>query len=73
MEEFGALDSENTICILGDTDGGHRRRNRKEIILTKCFRILFENNAMNAQLLEGSLLVVGTVLRLGRDAWSTVK
>ena len=38
MEEFGTLDSsEKAIAILGDIDGGHRRRNRKGIRLAKQF------------------------------------
>ena len=34
---------------------------------------LYGKNVMSAQILEESLLGVGTVLRLGRDAWSMVK
>ena len=34
---------------------------------------LYGNNVMSAQMLEVSLLGVGTVLCLGRDAWSMVK
>ena len=60
------------IAILGD-DGGHRRPNRKEITLVKSFYVLSGNNLMSAQLLEVSLLGVGTVLRLEGDAWSIVK
>ena len=29
MEKFGTLDTEKTIAILADIDGGHRRRNIK--------------------------------------------
>ena len=32
-----------------------------------------ENSVMGAEMLEVSLFGVGTVLRLGRDAWSMVK
>ena len=32
-----------------------------------------QKNVMSAQMLEVSLLGVGTVLRLDRDAWSMVK
>ena len=34
---------------------------------------IWGKNVMSAQMLEVSLLGVGTVLRLGRDAWSTDK
>ena len=34
---------------------------------------MYGNNVMSAQLLEVSLLRVGTVLRLARDAWSMVE
>ena len=35
--------------------------------------IMYGKNVMSAQMLELSLLGVGTVLRLERDAWSMVK
>ena len=75
MEKFGTLDnSEKTIAILGDTvDGGQRRRNRKGIREAKKNVAVYGKNVMNAQMLEVSLLGLGTVLRLERDAWSMVK
>ncbi|CAM9866247.1 unnamed protein product, partial [Sphacelaria rigidula] len=35
--------------------------------------VVYGRNVMSVELLEVSLLGVGTVLRLERDAWSTVK
>ena len=65
MDEFGSLDnSEKTMAILGD---------RKGVRLAKKIDVMYENNVMSAQTLEVSLLGVGTVLRLERDAWSIVK
>ena len=72
MEKFGTLDSsEKTIDILGDS--GHRRRNSKGIRRAKKLYVTSGKNLMSAQMLDVSLIGVGTVLCLGRDAWSMVK
>ena len=71
VEEFDTLgSSEKTIAFLGDrwwpqTAKQEREKSGKNII--------YGNNVMSAQMLEVSLLGMGTVLRLKRDAWSTVK
>ena len=71
-EKFGTLDSsDKTIAILGDS--GHRRRNSKGIRRAKSFYLTFGKNVMSAQMLEVSLLGVGTVLRLERNAYSMAK
>ena len=71
MEKFGTLDSsEKTIAIR--VGGGLRRRNRKGIIYAKKFSVAYGKNVMSAQILEVSLLGVGMVLRLERNAWSMV-
>ena len=68
MEKFGILESsEISIAILG-IDGGHRRRNMYGIRLGKGSYGICGNNVTSAELLEVSLLEVGTVLRLGSDA-----
>ena len=41
----------------------------KEEILAKRFYVVYGINLMGVQLLEVSLLAVGTVLRLERDSW----
>ena len=72
MKSFDALDSrEKAIVILGD--GGHRRRNRKGIRYVNGFYVTYGRNVLSTELLEVPLLGEGTVLRLERDAWSTVK
>ena len=72
MEEFCRLESsEKTIAILGDRwwpqtakqDGG---------MIGKQFYVVCGRRVVSAQVLEVSL-IVGTVLRLERDAWSMVK
>ena len=70
MEDFGRLErSEKTIAILGDrwpqtaTQGGDR--------INKT--VIYGRSAMSAEMLEVSLVGVGTVLRLEMDAWSMVK
>ena len=74
MEECDTLDSsEKTIVTLGEKDGGHRRPNRKGIRLAKNNYVIYENSVLSAQMLEVSLLGVGTVLRPERDPWSMVK
>ena len=73
IEEFGTLGiSEKTIAMLGDRwwpqaakqEGGN---------LAKRFYVIYGSNAMSAQMLEVSLLGVGTMLRFERDAWPMVK
>ena len=59
--------------IYWEIDGGHRRRNRKGIRYLNGFYVTHGRNVMSTELLEVSLLGVGTVLRLERDAWSMVK
>ena len=63
---IGTLDSsDKTIAILFIKEGGgHRPRNRKGARLAKCFYLVRGNNVMRVQLLEVSLLGIGTVLRL---------
>ena len=74
MEEFGRLESrEKTMAILGDRwwpqtaklDGNMMSKQ----FLCSAWKIII----MSAQMLEVSLLEVGTVLCLERDAWSMVK
>ena len=49
MEGFDTLDiSEKTVAILGEIDGGHRRRNRKGIISAKRFCVIYGNNVLSA-------------------------
>ena len=71
MRKFGALYiCKKAIAILGD-DGGHRRRNREGIRQAKYFYLvcyIWEKNLMSAQMLEVSLLGVGTALIFERDA-----
>ena len=51
-----------------EIDGGHRRPNRRGIKIAKSFYVIYGNNLMSAQVLEVSILGVGTVLRLETDA-----
>ena len=61
MEEFGRLDSiENTRWRSQDGD-----RISKHFLY-----VIYGKSVMSARMLEVSLLEVGTVLRLERDAWS---
>ena len=67
-EKFSALlidNREKTIAILGDRWWPQRAKNEEDAKYLK--------NEVSAQTLEMSLLGVGTVLRLERDAWSMVK
>ena len=72
MEEFGRLESsEKTIAILGDrwwpqTAKQDWDRISKQFLCS----IIYRKSVMSSQTLEVSLLRVGTVLRLQRDAWS---
>ena len=73
MEEFGRLDSsEKTIAILEDRWWPHTAKQEGDRI-TKKFCVTYGNTVMSAQMLKGSLLGVGTMLRLERDAWSMVQ
>ena len=73
MEEFDTLDSsERTIATLGDGWWPQAAKQEGDKTSKKIY-VIHENNVMSAQLLEVSLLGVGTVLRLERDAWSMVK
>ncbi|CAM9392162.1 unnamed protein product, partial [Sphacelaria rigidula] len=53
--------------------GGHKRRIRTGIRYVNGFCVVSGRNVMGTEMLEVSLLGVGTVLRLERDAWSMVK
>ena len=73
MEKFSALDStEKTIAILGDGWWPHKAKQQGDEIGETLY-VIYGKNAMSAQMLEVTLLGVGTVLRLERDAWSMVK
>ena len=75
MEEFDGLESrEKTIAIVGHrwwlrTAKQDRDRTSKQFLRT----VVYGRSVMSAQILEVSLLGLGTVLRLERDAWSMVK
>ena len=74
MEKFGTLDrSEKTIAILRDRWWPQTATQEGDVRQAKRFYVTCGKNVMGAQMLEVSLLEVGTVLRLERDAWSTVK
>ena len=45
----------------------------KKSKISERFYVIYQQNVLSAQMLEVSLLGVGTVLRLERDAWSMVK
>ena len=73
MEKFGTLDSsEKTIAILGDRWWPQKAKQQGDK-LSKNFICNIWKKVMSAQMFEVSLLGVGTVLRLERDAWSMVK
>ena len=73
MEEFGRLESSEEQSLSYEIDGGRRRRNRTGIGYANRIYEVYGRSAMSAQMLEVSLLGVGTVLRLEGDAWSMVK
>ena len=74
MEEFGRLESsKKTIAILGDRWWPQTAKKDGDRISKQFFHVICGKSAMSAQRLEASLLGVGTVLRLERDAWSMVK
>ena len=74
MEKFGTLDSsEKTIAILGDRWWPQTAKQQGDNISKKFLRKIYGKNVMSARMLEVSLLGVGTVLRLERDAWPIVK
>ena len=73
MEEFGRLErSEKTIAFLGHRWWPQTAKQDGERI-SKHFYVVHGRSVMSAQTLEVSLLGVGTVLRLERDACSMVK
>ena len=73
MEEFGILESsEKTIAILGDRWWPQTAKQDGDRI-SKRFLCSMWNKRNERSMLEVSLLGVGTVLRLERDAWSIVK
>ena len=61
------------MALLSEIEGGHTRRGKKGTILAEIFYVIYGSNVMSAQMLEVSLLGVGKVLRLEREAWSMVK
>ena len=70
MEKFGTLESsEKTIAILGDRWWPQAVKQEGDKI-SKKIHVTYGKNVMSAQMLEVSLLGVGTMLRLERDAWS---
>ena len=73
MKSFGALDSRRKRLLYWEIDGGHSRRNTTGIRYVEDSCVVYERNVMSTSLLEVSLLGVGTVLRLERDAWSMVQ
>ena len=73
MEEFGTLEnSEKTIAILGGRWWPQTTKQDGDRI-SKQFYVIHGKSEMSVQTLEVSLLGVGTVLCLERDAWSMVK
>ena len=75
-ENFGTPDSsEKTIAILGDRWWAQKAKQEGDQVSKQfvCDVPGMEKSKMIAQRLEVSLLGVGTVLRLERDAWSMVK
>ena len=74
MEEFGRLkSSEKAIAILGDRWWPQTAKQGGDRISKHFLCSIYGKRVMSAQMLEVSLLGVGTVLRLERDAWSMVK
>ena len=72
MKEFGKLESsEKTIAILGDRWWPQTAKRDGDTTSKQFLRNIWK--IMSAQMLDVSLLGVGTVLRLERDAWSMVK
>ena len=73
MEEFGRLEmSEKTIAILRDRWWPQTAKPDGDRI-SKQFYVIYGKSIRSAQRLKVSLLEVGTVLRLERDACSIVK
>ena len=72
MEDFGRLEgSEKTIAIL--EDWWPRTANQEGDKTINSFCVIYGKSVMSAQMLEVSLLGVGKVLHLERDARSMVK
>ena len=73
MEEIGILGSiEKTLDILGDK-WWPQKANQTGTGQTSNFYVIHGRSVMNDNMLEVSLIGIGTVLRLERDAWSKVK
>ena len=78
MERLGTLySSEKTIAILGDRWWPQTAKQEEGDKIIKKFLMKHTEKQnktnMSAQMLEVSLSGVGTVLRLGRDAWSMIE
>ena len=74
MEKFGTLDSsEKTIATLGDRWWAQTAKPEGDKTSQKLLRNKCKKNVISAQMLEVSLLGVGTVLRLEREPWSMVE
>ena len=74
MEKFGTLDSsEKTIAVPGDRWWPQTAKQKGDKISKIGSVYYVENTVLSAQMLEVSLLGVGTVLHLERNAWSMVK
>ena len=70
MEDFGRLESrDKTIAILGDRWWPQTVKQDGDRISNQCL-CKYGRSVMSAKMLKVSLLGVGTVLRLERDAWS---
>ena len=73
MGEFGRRESsEKTMAILGDRWWPQTAKQDGDMISKQFLCSVWKVIIMSAQMLEVSLLGVGTVLRLERDAWSMV-
>ena len=67
--------SRKTISILGDRWPQTAKQEVSKINKTflPVYKYNYGKNVMSAEMLEMSLIGVGTMLRLERDAWSMVK
>ena len=73
VEEFGRLESsEKTIAIVGDRWWPQTAKQEGDRTGKQLY-VIHGRSVMSTQMLEVSLLGVGTVLRFERDAWSMVK
>ena len=74
MEIFLTLDTtEKTIAVPGDRRGPKKAKQERDNICKNFLCNIWEKNVTSAQILELSLLGIGTVRRLERDAWSMVE